>query len=384
MRRYLIFAILIPCFFASCKKNSGTIPDNRGLVLTKLANGINLSNWFNDYSDPAQFATRYNSNHLTQIKNAGFTYVRLPVGPSVISNPLNLSAINSNNLAQVDQAVRNIIGAGLTASIVLHSNSTALQVQLATDPISRLAFRQLWKNLATHFKQYDTTQVVFEVFNEPYIGASQGAAGIDKNWWAPFQEQIIQSIREAAPEHYIIAGAENWNNWYDLTLLTPYSAKNIIYNFHFYDPFAFTHQGADWSGSPYDQLRQIPYPGTPENMAPLVAAATTQDMKFFLQWYGTQRYNADSVRDAMKKIYNWSLTHRVPVICNEFGVYKPYTPADSRLRYLQEFRMAINQYHIGWAVWDYDESFGIARYPTTVRTGVPEWESGVLQALGLQ
>lgn len=384
MRKLLFMVVLTSIFFTSCKKDAAVVPDNNEKVLSKLAVGINLSNWFNDHSDQAQFATRFNNNHFTQIKNAGFTYVRLPVGASVITDLNNLSVLNATNLGHIDQAVKNILAAGLSVSIVLHSNSVPLETKLATDPLSRLAFRQFWKNLATHFKQYDTTQVIFEIFNEPHIGATQGAAGIDKNWWAPFQEQIIQSIREAAPDHYIIAGAENWNNWYDLTQLMPYTAKNIVYTFHFYDPFTFTHQGADWSGSPYDQIRQIPYPGTPENMAPLATAATTQDLKFFLQWYGTQRYNADSVNNAIKQVYNWSNAHHVPVICNEFGVYKPYTPADSRLRYLQEFRTTVNQYKIGWAVWDYDEGFGMASYPTAIRTGVPEWDAGVLTALGLQ
>ncbi|MFK5004459.1 cellulase family glycosylhydrolase, partial [Klebsiella pneumoniae] len=86
-------------------------------------------------------------------------------------------------------------------------------------------------------KKYDTTQVFFELWNEPHVGAAQTIAGIDKNWWMPFQGQIIQSIREAAPEHYIIAGAENWNSWYDLTFIQPYNSKNIVYNFHFYDPY---------------------------------------------------------------------------------------------------------------------------------------------------
>ncbi|HJV19038.1 MAG TPA: cellulase family glycosylhydrolase [Sediminibacterium sp.] len=384
MRKLLFFIVLTSIWLTSCKKDAASIPDNNEKVLSKLAAGINLSNWFNDYSDQAQYATRFNSNHFTQIKNAGFTYVRLPIGASVISDPNNLSVLNTTNLGHIDQAVRNIIAAGLSVTIVLHSNSAPLETKLATDPLSRLAFRQFWKNLATHFKQYDTTQMIFEIFNEPHIGATQGAAGIDKNWWAPFQEQLIQSIREVAPDHYIIAGAENWNNWNDLTQLTPSAARNIVYTFHFYDPFTFTHQGADWSGTPYDQIRQIPYPGTPENMAPLVAAATTPDLKFFLQWYGTQRYNADSVHNALQKIDNWSKAHQVPVICNEFGVYKPYAPAASRLRYLQEFRTAVNQYKIGWAVWDYDEGFGMASYPTAVRTGVPEWDAGVLTALGLQ
>ena len=374
---------------ASCSKvneqimNSGNSVGTSGRALDKLAKGINLSNWFNDFSDKNQFATRYNNGHFAQLKNAGFTYVRLPVGTSVLCTPNNISVIQPANLALVDQAIRNITSAGLAVSIDIHAYTSVFESGLATDPVKRVAFRQFWKNLATHFKKYDTTQVFFEVFNEPHIGAAQAVAGIDKNWWSPFQQQIIASIREAAPEHYIIAGAENWNNWYDLTLLKPYTSKNIVYNFHFYDPFTFTHQGADWVGYPYDQYKNIPYPASPQNMASLISAATTADMKNLLSWHGNQRYNIDSMNYVVKQVYTWANRNGVPVICNEFGVYKKNVPADSRIRYLQDMRNTLTKYKLGWAVWDYDESFGITGYPTTARTGIPVWEPGVLSALGL-
>src|SRR5256884_7217523 len=41
---------------------------------------------------------------------------------------------------------------------------------------------------------------------------------------------------------------------------------NIIYNFHFYDPHVFTHQGANWSTNFVHYLKDLPYPSTPENV----------------------------------------------------------------------------------------------------------------------
>jgi endoglucanase len=385
-----ILLIVICCIFLTCSKNSEIIPTTEnsvgfsGRALDKLAMGVNLTNWFNDYSDKAQFGNRYSNSHFTQIKNAGFTYVRIPVGPSVICDPTNIANIQTANLNYLDQAIKNITAAGLSVTIDIHSSNPSFETKLATDPVSRAAFRQFWKNLAGYFKKYDTSQVFFEIFNEPHIGATQTVAGIDKNWWAPVQGLIIQSIREVTPDHYIIAGAENWNNWYDLSTLKPYSVKNIIYNFHLYEPFAFTHQGATWVGSPYNQLKNLPYPGSPQNVVSLANSASSTDAKYLINWYGSQRYNADSLNYKIRQVYNWGNQNKIPVICNEFGVYRPFAPLDSKNQYAQDMRTLLNKYKMGWSVWDYDDTFGITSYPNNSRSGTPNWDANILSALGLK
>ncbi len=387
--KFLVVVFISIMIFTSCTKNSEVIPNTEtsigfsGRAIDKLAKGINLTNWFNDYSDRNQLGTRYSSANFSQIKNAGFTYVRLPIGPSIISDPNNIEVINAASLALLDQAVKNITSSGLSVALDLHTYTPNFESKLATDPLTRVAFRQFWKNLASYFSKYDTTKVFFELLNEPHVGAAQSVAGIDKSWWAPFQGQIIQSIREATPNHYIIAGAENWNSWYDLSFMKPYSYKNIIYNFHLYEPFVFTHQGASWAGNPYDKLKSIPYPGTPQNVSSLAASAPNAEIKYLINWYGSQQYNADSLNYAVKQVYNWATQNKVPVICNEFGVYKVYAPADSRTRYLQDMRNVLTKYKMGWAVWDYDESFGLTSYPNNNRTGIPTWDANMLTAMGL-
>jgi endoglucanase len=373
----------------SCTKNGEEIKDNEnsvgtsGRALDQLAKGINLSNWLQDFSNKSEFGTRFTNAHFTQIKNAGFTYIRLPIGASVLPDPSNIAQMQTANLAVVDQAVKNITNTGLSVVIDMHAYTSSFESRLAVDPIARVSFRQFWKNLANYFKKYDTTQVFFEIWNEPHVGTTQAVAGIDKNWWAPFQGQIIQSIREAAPNHYIIAGAENFNNWYELTLLQPYTAKNIVYNFHFYDPFVFTHQGASWVGYPYDQLKQIPYPSSPQNVASLVASTPSTDLKNLISWHGKQQYNIDSINYVVRQVYNWSKQKNVPVICNEFGAYKPFISTDSRIRYMQDIRNTLAKYKMGWGIWEYDEGFGLASYPNSQRTGLPTWDQNMLAALGL-
>lgn len=384
----ILLAMAMVLSLGACNKSKPTenqVTDSSETVVTKqLAKGINLSNWFNDFSDKTQFSNRFNSHHFNQIKAAGFTYVRLPVGPSVLSGPNNIADIQPANLVLVDRAVQQIINSGLAVVIEMHSFGPNFEARLAIDPLARASFRQFWKNLATQFKQYDTSKLFFEIWNEPHIGASQLVAGIDKNWWAPFQEQIIQSIREASPNHFIIATVENFSNWFDLTQLNPSTQKNIIYTFHLYDPFTFTHQSADWLGLPYSGIRFLPYPGNAQNVATLAANATLAAVKNQIEFYGKQQFGIDSLNRIIQQVYNWSIQKKVVVICNEFGVHKKFAPPDSRLRFLSDAKNMLEKYKIPWAVWDYDDSFGLASYTTSVRTGTPVWDDGVLTALGLK
>lgn len=386
---YTIASILVlQILLIACNKSKPVeliISDSSRLTATKqLAKGINLSNWFNDFSDKTQFANRYNSNHFNQIKAAGFTYIRLPIGPAVICSPTNIANIQADNLALVDDAVEKIIYSGLAVVLDMHAFGPNFEARLAIDPLARSSFKQCWKNLATYFKKYDTTKLFFEIWNEPHIGATQLVAGIDKNWWAPFQEQIIQSIREASPHHYIIATAENYSNWYELIQLAPSTHKNIIYTFHLYEPFTFTHQSADWLGLPYSAIRFLPYPATPLNVAVLASNASLAQVKRQIEFYGDQQFGNDSLNRIIQQVYNWSVQKKATVICNEFGVHKKFAPPDSRLRYYTDAKINLEKYKIPWAVWDYDDVFGLASYPTAIRTGTPVWDDGILNALGLK
>jgi len=77
MKKWLI--PLLAVLFFSCNKNKNTAAPATGAE--PLAKGINLSNWFNDYSDPSQFSTRFSFSTLSLIKQSGFTNVRIPIGP---------------------------------------------------------------------------------------------------------------------------------------------------------------------------------------------------------------------------------------------------------------------------------------------------------------
>ena len=348
-----------------------------------LQKGVNLSNWFNDYSDPNQFSNRFPLSTLQLIKSSGFTYVRIPIGVTILFNAANPAQLNPTNLSYVDAAVDNCIKAGLGVTINLHAGQNDADIQLAGDPSFDDKIAAYWKAIANYFKKYSAEKIFFEVYNEPHASAG-GLTSQGYSWWQPVQEKMVKAIREATADHYVIVGGEGWNSIKGLTQLTPYNYDHIIYDFHFYDPFLFTHQGATWTGwQPAMDARNVPYPSSPEGVAPLIANSSNTELNNALQWYGAQRYNIDSLDRWIKVAYDWAKTKNVKLIVNEFGSFKDYAPRQSRLIFLHDVRIVFEKYKIPWAMWECDEGFGWITYPSGNRNN-PVADIEVLQSLGLK
>ena len=80
-------------------------------------------------------------------------------------------------------------------------------------------------------------------------------------WWG-IQGHIVEDLRAVFPENTFVvtAGAkgEPWN----LAKSKPYDDKNVIYDFHYYQPMFFTHHGASWfpADDPIRDVTPITYP----------------------------------------------------------------------------------------------------------------------------
>lgn len=379
------YCILLLVLFIACRKHSDTpsAPNpafDKGLP-AQLKKGINLSNWFNDYSDPSQFGTRFTPAHFTTLKQLGFTYVRIPIGNTILFQSSNSSSLKAGNIGYVDSAIAMANRSGLSVMINYHPLSEDYEKALYKDPSKINELAAYWKAIAAHFKKYTAEQIFFEIYNEPHAAQVLGAPQT-YTWWWPLQQKIIQSVRSIDNEHFIIAGNEGWNNIDYLSKSLPYPERGIVYNFHFYEPFVFTHQGAEWVGYPFTLLHDVPYPSSPENVKPLTDTATNADFKNLLDWYGNYRYNGDTLYKLIKVAADWASKNNVALICNEFGAYKTYSPAADRAQCIHDVRSALESFGIGWAMWECDEGFGLLYYSGSDRNNFLV-DNAIKDALGL-
>ncbi len=350
----------------------------------RLRHGINLSEWY--AQTPDDYSTHRLDTYTTPadielVHQMGFDHVRLSIDARPLGC-LNYAGRGCDFSRTLDATVDAILRQGLAVIIDLHPQSE-FKHKLATDNESVQAFGSLWRNVAAHFARLDPDQVFFEVLNEPEVS--------DPYRWAGIQQQMVSAIRGAAPRNTIIVAGGQWSDLDDLMMVQPLADRNLIYNFHFYEPHIFTHQGASWSLDYWRNLRAVPYPSTPEIVAAVATAQPTESGRMHIERYGVERWNRDRIAGEIAIAGNWAKRHHVPLTCNEFGAYRNYSEPTARVAWIRDVREALEANGIGWTMWDYRGGFGVVtRTPPVPADGshaaIPggtEINRDVLGALGL-
>jgi endoglucanase len=152
----------------------------------------------------------------------------------------------------------------------------------------------------------------------------------------------------------------------------------VVYNFHFYEPMAETHQGAPWTHGGERALAGVAYPVDEAAKAAQLAALADPAARKVL---GDYHANRAWLASRMAKAVNWGRANHVPLTCNEFGVYTRVSPPDSRYRWIGDVRQLCEEAGIGWCMWDYAGGFAVAR---TDADGRRSADPGCLRALGLR
>jgi len=156
--------------------------------------------------------------------------------------------------------------------------------------------------------------------------------------------------------------------------------RNVVYNFHCYEPFRFTHQGATWAGDWVKGLKNAPYPSSPEAVAGVLADLPDEKARENMIQYGKENWNAEKIDAVIARAAAWGKKKGVPLTCNEFGVYRKVAPTEARLRWIRDVRTALEKHHIGWAMWDYAGGFSVVVEKDGRRVPDP----ATLESLGLK
>jgi endoglucanase len=349
-----------------CSSSSG-VPQSR---LNRLAKGANVCRWFRASRRSGQDRENYvTESEAGLMKQMGLTHVRLCLQPKVVMDQTS-GAVREEVAGSVDKAIERFHRAGLLVLIDLHNEDRPSEL----NPAWQQAFVRFWGDLAGGLKHFDPEMTVFEIINEPVFSGREAE-------WNPFNKQLAEAIRNRAPDHTIMTSGANWGGIDGLKKLTLLEDPNVVYSFHCYDPFPFTHQGATWAGPDVKPLRGVPYPSTPEAVAPLLP-----DLEQFpgsrkmVENYGKQSWNKAKLAARFKQGIEWGLKNKVPLYCGEFGVFPPYAKPEHRANWFRDFGQVLSENQIGWAVWGWDEGFGLDRKYVD---GKPMVDRTVAVALGL-
>jgi endoglucanase len=336
-------------------------PDASRPTPPPLSRGINISHWFWIPADPSpEYRRAYiTAADVAQLKSLGLDHARIPVEPGLIWDH-EAGRFREEFLADYRRGLSLFTDAGLTVIVDPHPARTPW-AEAKDQDLWETDFGAFWAALAANLADTDPARVVLEVINEPHDIRDPAA-------WPRRQVVIIGTIRAAAPRHTIIATGDGWGSIDGVLRLEPLADPNVIYSFHFYDPHTFTHQGAAWGAPNWKHLRDIPYPVSPEIAAPLLPNLAEESARNELRWYADQRWDRAKVAARFAEAAAWADKHNARVYCGEFGVYREFSPAADRGRWLADTVAALGEHGIGWAMWDYAGGFGLFEGPPGKRT----------------
>jgi aryl-phospho-beta-D-glucosidase BglC (GH1 family) len=349
-----------------------SVPASR---LARLRHGVNASGWFAQVYDKRGYAKEHfrdwtTAEDIALIKSMGFDHVRLSVDPPPMMASHRPDEIPAEHLGYLDAAVKTILDHGLAVAIDLHPESD-FKARLAKDDSFVQEFADFWRALARHYSTWDAERVFFEILNEPEFS--------DRYRWYGVQAKLAAAIREGAPRHTMIAAGARWSDDDDLVFLEPFRDPNVIYNFHFYEPHIFTHQGATWGAYSWHWVKGLHYPSSPESAANTAAGVPEAVDRLAVIRYGQDRWDAARIDAEITQVAEWARQRGVPVVCNEFGVFRDYADPRDREEWIHDVRTALERHGMGWAIWDYSGNFGVV----TKKDGRTAPDEATVRALGL-
>ena len=324
MKRILLAA----CIFLFIGATS--IPTN-----VTLKHGMNLGNML-EAPHEGDWGLAVKEEYFELIKDAGFDFVRLPIRWNAHAGESTPYTIDPAFFARVDQVVAWALQRHLTIILDFHNYG-----EIMTQPQdNRARFVAIWKQIAEHYQNYPP-QGMFELLNEPNDWLNAAV-------WNVYLRSALRAIRQSNPWREVIIRSAQWGTYDWITTLDVPDDPHIMVTFHYYEPFRFTHQGADWVGQDTSSW-----------------VGTT--------WDGTQAEKT-AIEDNFNVVADWAKQHRVHILLGEFGAYSPADMA-SRVRWTSFVAREAERHGFAWAYWEFAAGFGVYDPDKNV------WRTELLNAL---
>ena len=361
------------------------------LAARRFMRGVNLSNYL-EYTpnDPARNQS-YSVSDFILIRAEGFDHVRVPVAWHLNAGPAPAFKVSNSLFNDVDFLVNAALNQGLSVILDFHGFTPFI-----SDPAgNREKFYALWRQVGAHYSNAPPT-VAFELLNEPNGAATTTVMN-------QIYPEAIRQLRLSNPNRTLFLGPGQWNGLDELKigsstgLYLPDYDTNLIAAVHCYDPFYFTHQGAEWA-LPDTATTGVLFTGPP--LAPLQPNPSITH-SWVLDWFRLYNTRPAAVNPSSPYAFNgklqavraWSDYYGRPVHVGEFGCYQK-ADAQSRVKFYKEIRSVMDQKGLGWAMWDWKAGFHYiksgqpdppgmrdAMFPRpqlrSLRNGTIEWDGAV-------
>jgi endoglucanase len=283
-----------------------------------LGRGVNFGNAL-EAPREGDWGVTLEEDYFKKIQEAGFNAVRIPVRWSAHAKKEAPYEIDAAFFKRMDWVVEQALSHKLVAVLNVHHYE-----ELDKEPAKHLPrMRTLWKQIASRYRDRPD-RLFFELYNEPHDQLT------DERWQEMVPE-LLKAVRESNPRRVVVVGPGNWNNLDHLEKLRlPKEDRHLIPTFHYYSPFEFTHQGAEW-------------------------------VKDSQKWKGKTWTGTAKEREALEKDFSraaaWAKKNERPLYLGEFGAYQAADMA-SRARWTRAVAREAEKHGFSWAYWDFCAGFG--------------------------
>lgn len=314
-RRHPLALLLVAAVFAvPCPARAA---DDAAQTCARLGRGVNLLGWDPIWNN--RDSSRFKDRHFKLIKEAGFQHVRLNLHPLRDGKPDAQGQLRPEFLATLDWAIDHALANRLMIILDFHDD-----LAISPDPeAKRDEFLAAWNSIANHCKDRPAA-VLFEILNEP-------APKFTHESWHDYWRAALAVIRKSNPRRFVIVGPARWNGVGELDhLQLPADDPALIATVHYYNPFAFTHQGTPWTG---------------------------QKDEVGVAWTGSAAEVA-AVQADLAKVKDWSQRNRRPVYIGEFGAYEK-GDLTSRVAWTSHVARQFEKHGFPWAAWQFADNFAV-------------------------
>ncbi|MFY9656804.1 MAG: cellulase family glycosylhydrolase [Methylocystis sp.] len=332
------------------------------------------------YAWPIYTAERYklDMNLLAQVKKAGFDHIRLSVDPG----PYLYFRENEKRqhiLELIRAEVERINALGLDVLVDLHpvgdipNYDTEAYLSESFFP----AYVNFVTQVATALVGVDLRHVALEPFNEP--NCERDSESCNNRVLA-----LHDAVRRVLPNILIVVDGGMWGAIEGLIPVRPerFAGSRVMFSFHYYSPFEFTHQGTHFGDTPEvksftwglnfpaasngfeafysEYLKRINDMNLTEKQRKELASKGENHLSEYFNGAG----RAKAIAADMARVANWAAGHKLDggaIYMGEFGavqktptescLYGDGPPHSDRLRWISDVRENAERQNFHWSYW---------------------------------
>jgi endoglucanase len=372
---------------------------------------INIATWFTwprYQSSPATGiewppykSERPGEAQLASLSAAGFQTIRLGVDPAPLiyfegQQHDALIAMLKDTLGQLQKT-------GFKVIFVLQPNSRHKTwgdraILDAANPAYLGHYADLVQEMSRYLSSFEPETVALELMNEPRIACK----GAEAARWQEVVSNLVKRARAGSKTLPIIVSGGCASTPDGLMALNPkaFDDKRILYTFHYYEPFTFTHEGAQFITWPDKYLDQVPWPYTRRPIEEPIKALqgrltalrmdSEEEHKQFsaarnnLERYYLAKHDAQTIESKFSDVKEWAIRNNIEpdrVVIGEFGVWQrhaglPGASCVDRAAWITAVRQAAEKQKFSWVFFHLDGPFGLVKPDGKL-------DPAILHALGL-